>query len=103
MAAPRRLVEGACRSSHESPPRARPLMARGCCWKSGTRRCWSGLSRHPAARAVADRFLAAALLQEPFLQAFGRVAIHSAVQPAALFGALRPRFLGGRPVTRRIL
>src|SRR6266853_3135878 len=71
--------------------------------KSGTRRCWSGFNRRPAARTIADRFLAAALLQQPLLQAFGRVAIHSTVQPAALFGALRPLFLGGRPVTRRIL
>src|SRR5213592_2312064 len=82
--------------------RLHPNLARSRA-KSGTRRCWSGFNRRPAARTIADRFLAAALLQQPLLQAFGRVAIHSTVQPAALFGALRPLFLGGRPVTRRIL
>src|SRR5712692_93971 len=72
-------------------------------WKSGTRRCWSGPSRQPAARAIADRFLAASLLQQPFLQAFGRVAIHPMVQHAAFFGAVRPLLLGCRPFTRWIL
>ena len=68
---------------------------------SGPRRRRSGLRRQRVARAVADCFLAAALQQQPFLQAFGRVAIHAMVQPAALFGTLGPLILGCRPLARR--
>src|SRR5258707_14664651 len=37
--------------------RLHPNLARSRA-KSGTRRCWCGPSRQPAARAIADRFLA---------------------------------------------
>ena len=70
---------------------------------SGPRRRRSGLRRPRVARAVADCFLAAALQQQPFLQAFRRVAIHAMVQPAALFGTVGPLILGCRPLARRIL
>ena len=62
-----------------------------------------GLRRQWVARAVADCFLAAALQQQPFLQAFRCVAIHAMIQPAALFGAVSPLTLGGRLLARRAL
>jgi len=70
---------------------------------SGPRRRRPGLRRQRVARAVADCFLAAALQQQPFLQAFGCVAIHAMVQPAALFRTVGLLILGCRSLARRVL